>query len=1031
MRQMRRLLFLMLGVLFFSSQLLAQNRTITGKVTDEAGNPIANATIQVKGTRIGTTAKADGTFSLNVPSGATTLVISSVNYTAQEVPIGKTTMVVNPQLKAASGSLSEVVIMGYGTQKRSDVTASVAKVGGDKVADIPLSSPDQMLQGKVAGVESTGFSGQPGANQEVRIRGTGSYSVSSQPLYVVDGVQINSGDLSRLTTTSNVLANINPDDIESITVLKDAAATSIYGSRGGNGVIVITTKRGRAGKTQFSFSAEAGMNKLGDVPPAARPITSSQWLALYKESYLNAGGSQAGLNNSLANFGDTTGATSINWLDLVTRTGAQQQYNLSASGGDGKTNFYISGGYYKQESSTIASDLTRYTAQINLDHNTGGRLSFQLKLAPSYYKENAPLSNGSQFANPVLSAFFLRPMQNPYNTDGSLNISNAPKDFSAVYNPLYLAQNNVHSINQFNGNGSAQIKYNILTGLNFTSHMGLQYTNLEEFQYDNPFHGDGKASNGRGYTYYTRYFLYDWTNQLDYHVAITRNKDLTMDAKAATEAILNKAYFISAQSQNYSTPRLPLSTNASTVTIGNATASDYAFSSVFGTLAFNYKSRYILSGSIRRDGSSRFGLNNQYGTFPAISGAWNISKEDFFAPVKFVSDLKIRASYGSAGNAELSNYGAQQTFGFGANYNNQPGGTFNTLGNTQLTWEKDNQFDAGFDASFLKDRINLVFDYYDRVSSGLLFAVPLSQVSGFSSITENVGKLQNKGYEVTINATPVQTKNFSWDLSFNISHNKNKMLTLPPGQPQIVNGIFLVKPGYDINTFYMRQWAGVDPATGNPLWYVDASKTTTTSNYSNASYPNVAQIVNTGKQADPKYFGGFSNTLNFKGFTATADFYYNYGNYVFDQWALYLMDEINPTYGKYSLDLQRWQKPGDITNVPKLYYGSTNVGAVNGQWIQNASSASTSTRFLEKADYIRLRNVSVGYHLEKSIVTKLHLTSAYFYVRGTNLWTKTYDKNLTIDPEQGGSSSTNSNIGINNLNLFYSKIITVGLNLGF
>lgn len=1024
---MRKFFLLLWGVVFFAAQALAQH-TVTGKVTDEQGNPLPNVSVLVKGTTVGTITKADGTYSITLPANAKDLVFSSTDMTPQEVAIGSQSMI-NATLKASASTLQEVVVVGYGTQKKSDVTSAVSKVGGDKVANVPFTSVDQILQGKVAGLQSQTFSGQPGANQQIRIRGTGSFSVSSQPLYVIDGIQINSGDLSRLTTTSNVLSNINPDDIESVTVLKDAAATAIYGSRGGNGVIVITTKKGKAGKTQFNFSAEVGNNKLGDIPPTAKALNSSQWLMLFKESYINAGGTQAGLNSNLATFGDTTGATDIDWLHMVTRSGTQQQYNISASGGDEKTKFYISGGYFKQEASTIASDLTRYSTVINIDHTANKKLNFSIRLAPTYSKEDAVLSNGSQFANPVLTAFFLRPMQNPFNPDGSFNISSASKDFSSVYNPLYLAAANIHSLSTFSGIGSAQGKYNILDNLSFTSKIGLQYTSLEEFQYDNPAHGDGVAAKGRGYTYYTRYFLYDFVNQLDYHANLTKNKNLTMDAKVATEAILSKGYFISAQSQNYSTPRLPLSTNASTVTIGSATGSDYSFASMFGNLAFNYKGKYILAGTLRRDGSSRFGLQNQYGTFPSASLAWNISKESFLQGSKTISDLKLRASYGSAGNAEVSNYIAKQTVGFGANYNNNPGGTFSTLGNTSLTWEKDNQFDVGTDITMFKNRLNLTLDYYDRVSSRLLFGVPLSQVSGFSTITENVGKLENKGFEITVNATPISTKNFTWDLSFNFTHNKNEMKTLPPGQNQIINGVFLVRPGLDINTWYMRDWAGVDPATGAPLWWVDSTKSAKTSNYSNTSVANPAQRYSTGKSASPKYYGGVSNTFTYKGLSVTADFYYNYGNYVFDQWGSFLADETNPTYGKYSLNLQRWTKPGDITNVPKLYYGATNSSAT----VQNSSSNATSTRFLYKGDFIRLRNLSIGYRIDKGLASKLHLGSFYFYVRGTNLWTKTYDKNLTIDPEQGGSSNTNASgsYGINALNLFYNRVVTVGVNIGF
>ena len=385
--------------------------------------------------------------------------------------------------------------------------------------------------------------------------------------------------------------------------------------------------------------------------------------------------------------------------------------------------------------------------------------------------------------------------------------------------------------------------------------------------------------------------------------------------------------------------------------------------------------------------------------------------------LSFVNNLKLRASYGTTGNAEIGNYTWIQTYGYGGslNYNSQPGGGFNGIGNLNLTWEKDNQANVGIDASFLKSRLNVIIDYYDKEASRLLFANPLSQTTGFSTITQNLGKMSNKGIEFTVNATPVQTRDFSWDISFNITHNRNSMEVLPALQPQIINGNFIVKKGYDINTWYLRQWAGVDPATGNPLWYTDSSKKTTTSSF------NAAARVNTGKAANPKWYGGFSNAFTYKGITLQADLTYNYGNYVFDQWAFYLADQINPTYGKYALNLKRWEKPGDVTNVPKAVYGSGN------------NSSNNSTRWLFKGDYIRLRNVSLAYTLPVSLAKRMHLTSLRIYVRGTNLWTKTYDKNSTMDPEQGGSTSSNgpsSNVGLNNLNLFYNKALTAGLAIG-
>ncbi len=1012
---MRKVLCFLLGALCACVQLYAQNRVVTGKVVDEGGNPIGNATIQMKGTRSGTSSGTDGSFKITIPSNISALNVSSVNYTAQEVSLGSNTGFITAQLKAVAGSLSEVVIVGYGTQRKSEVTAAVTKVGGDKVANVPLTSVDQILQGKAAGLQSVTSSGQPGANQQIRIRGVGSYTASSQPLFVVDGTQINSGDLSRNTSTTNVLANLNPDDIESISVLKDAAATAIYGARGSNGVIVITTKRGKAGKTQFKFSAEAGYNKHGDIPSAGVPLRTKDWLGLYKEGFANSyAASHPTDPYSLALLkGDTAaltygdGSVDTDWLTLLTRKGQQQQYNLSASGGDEKTRFYISGGYFKQQANVIGSDLTRYSALFNLDHTVSKKLSFSLNISPTYSRQNTPLQGSSYFSNPVSEIFFNRPTSNPYNPDGSYNISTAAKDFPTLYNPLYINQYDIRWLNNVSANGRAEIKYNILDNLSFTTRMGTQLVYLEEFQYNNPNHGDGKAAKGRGYAYNERYFLYDWTNQLDYRANLTKDKQLTLNAKVGYESISSKGYFVTGASSNYPTATLPYAANAATPTTGSNSGSDYTFASVFGNANISWKGKYVLSGNVRRDGSSRFPSSNQYGVFPSGSIAWNASREDFLSDLSFLSDLKIRASYGSAGNAEIGNYGWRQTFGYGLNYNGSPGGGFNNIGNPILQWESSKQSDIGIDASFFQNRLGFTVDVYRKVIDHLIFSAPISQTTGFSSINENIGAMRNQGVEFTVNATPVKTRDFSWDINFNISANRNKVTSIVPGQTQLINGQFIVKPGYAINTFYMRQWAGVDPKNGDPLWFSDSSHKTTTNSY------NAAQRVITNKSSIPKYFGGFSNSFTYKGINLTADFYYNYGNYVMDSWSSYFYDQVSPSYGKYAVNLTRWQKPGDITNVPKQVYNSTN------------NSSSISTRFLYKGDFIRLRNVSIGYTAPSFITKALRMSTLSVYVRGTNLWTHRYDKNIPFDPEQGVNSNTTG------LNVFYNKALTAGVNIGF
>ena len=1013
----------MSSCLLFFGQLSAQTRTVSGKVTDEKGVAIANVSVVIRGVSTGTSTKTDGTYSISVPSTAKSLLFSSIGFAPLEMPLGNKSVLTVVMTTSSDKDLQDVVVVGYGTQKKADVTSAISRVSGDKVANVPLSSVDQILQGKAAGVQSVTFSGAPGANQQVRIRGIGSYAASSQPLYVIDGIQINSGDLSRETTTSNVLAQMNPDDIESISILKDAAGTAIYGARGANGVIVISTKKGKAGKTRFAASGEVGNTIHGDIPAAGKPLRAKDWLTLMGEGFTNSylvthptatlAQAQAAAATTTAQYGD--GTVDEDWMADLLRTGAQQQYNISAAGGDAKTTFYASGGYFKQQATTIGSDLTRISSVINLDHQASSKLSFSFSLQPTYSKQNTAISNSSAFANPSMEFYFMRPTSAAHNPDGTLNIDrNSSKNFSGLYNPLYIVAHDVHLINNTSLIGKTAINYAIMQGLKFSSVMGLQYNNLEEWQYNNPVHGDGAPSNGRGFPDYTRYFLYDWTNQLNYNTQLLSSKDLTLDATVAYEAIQSRGYFISAANTNYPTALLTYAANASSPTGASNNGSDYNFASIISRASLDYKGKYVLSGSFRRDGSSRFSPSHQQGSFPSVSAAWNITKEDFMDNATFLSDLKLRASYGSTGNAEIGNYPWQQTFGFGANYNNQPGGTFSGVGNINLQWEKTTQTDVGVDASFFKNRLSVIVDYYNKQSDKLLFTTPLSLTTGFGSYLSNIGAMQNKGMEFTLNATPISTPSFSWDLSFNLTFNKNQITRLPQGQPYIINGRFFEAPGHNIYEFYLPRWAGVDPNTGNPLWYADSSKKSTTSNY------NAAPQVPTGQNATPKVYGGFSNTVTYKGISISGDFYYNYGNYVQDQWATYLTDEVNASYGKYAYTLSRWQKPGDKTNVPKLFYGSTN-SAPN---VTNNSAVSPSTRFLYKGDFIRLRNVSVSYTANPQFLRKAHLTLFRIYVRGTNLWTHRGDKTIPFDPEQNVNSQSN-------LNVLYNKAITAGLNIGF
>ncbi|MFD2246268.1 SusC/RagA family TonB-linked outer membrane protein [Pontibacter ruber] len=1001
---MRKVLFLSLVVLLtLVSQAWAQNQAVSGKVTDAGtGQPLPGVSVVVKGTTAGASTSVDGTYTVNVPAGSTTLVFRYIGYATVERAINGS--VIDVALGVDNKQLSEVVITGYGTTVKSEVTGSVTTVSASKLEDKPMPSVDQLLQGQVAGLQSVGSSGQPGASQQIRIRGVGSINAGSNPLYVVDGVIINSGDLSRNTTSANQLAGLNPNDIESVTVLKDAASTSIYGSRGANGVIVITTKSGKSGKTKFNFTTEQGYTDVATVPEAGEYLNAAQYLELTREGLVNAGYSADVVNETMLAFGEGSGVDT-DWRDLITRRGNQQTYNLSASGGNEKTQFYVSGGYFDQEAPVIGSDFRRISGALNLNHKINDKISFFNKLNISNINQTTP-SNGGAFSNPVGAMGFLLPVQNPYNPDGSLNISRTGiTNFNSQFNPLYLVENDIRDMRNTKVLGSIGAEYNIIKNLKFTSKVGVDYITIEEEMFWNPFHGDGRTVSGRGYNYYTRLFNWITTNQLNYRFTVPGVEKLTADATLGYEAQKSRQYNITTNSTTYpKTTALPSSSVASVPIVGNASGSDYTFSSIISALNLNYDEKYVLTGTFRRDGSSRFGSENRYGNFWSIGATWNAHEEDFIKDLDFVSTAKLRSSYGVNGNGDIGNYTWRPLFGYGFNYNQQPGGAFNNLGNTDLTWELNKPFNVGVDLGFFGERLTFTADYYERVTSDMLLYREISRTNGFgSSVLQNIGEMKNSGFELTIGGSPIDGE-FKWTSNFNIAFNKNRITKLVGGR-DIIDGAYILREGEDYRTFYVRQWAGVDPATGDPMWWKDAEKTETTKSYSQA-----ARVLY--KSGTPKFFGGFNNTFNYKGFTLDALVVFNYGNYVRDGWEYYLMDGSYPLANKYAKNLNRWQKEGDITDVPKYVYNQPN------------NSSSLSTRFLYKGDFMRLRNLSLGYDLKSQWVEKVGLSRANVYVRGTNLLTKTYDDNLTVDPEAGVNSSANADIPA-------SKSVTVGLNVNF
>ncbi|HEY9340450.1 MAG TPA: TonB-dependent receptor [Hanamia sp.] len=992
------LLFSFLITAFFS---FAQNRAIRGKVTDRTGLPVANVSVTVKGSAQGVSTQPDGTFVLDVPQEATTVVISSVGFGDQEVAIGNSDNL-DIVLDQAEKKLETVVVVAYGSQVKRKVTGAVSTVTSTELENRPFTSVDQMLQGKVPGLQSVSPNGQPGGAQTIRIRGVSSITGVNDPLFVVDGVPINSGDFSRNTNTSNALAGINPNDIESVTVLKDASAAAIYGSRAAAGVILITTKKGKSGKTRIRIDAEQGFSDVAFENDISKPLNSSQYLDLSREGLVNAGFGQAQMDGILNLLGANSNVD-VNWRDLVTRQADFSNLNFSAAGGDQKTTFYTSIGYNKQQSPVIGSDFQRYSGNVNLSHKASERFSIDLSIIGSYSNQNSPTQGGA-FRNPVLAASFLRPTQNPYDSNGKVNISRS--DFNQVYNPLAIVQydrglyRNIKTISTISG------RYHILPGLDFTTKFGIDYINIEEEQYYNPFFGDARTTSGNVYNLTTRLTNYVWTNLLDYHYDFLENKDLGMDVKLGYEAQKSKQYNTTATGTGVPFTTLLTLPVPSTPTAASAERTDFSQVAVFSILQFNYKTKYSLSGSYRNDGSSRFGPNNRYGDYWSVGAAWNIDREAFLTKIPMISIIKLRASYGLTGdNRGVAPYDWRGTYAFGTDYNLQSGSFPNNTGNPDLTWESNRQVDIGLDFGLFDNRLGGTVDWYERNSKNLLFDVPLSLTSGFISRKSNTGTMQNKGWEISLNGTPVRTRDFSWDLSFNISLNKNKITSLPNNNADIIVSNQIRRVGYDVSSIYTVLWAGVDPDNGDPLWYTDATRKTTTN-----EVPSFQDIIG---HAAPKGFGSFGTSLNYKGISLDAQFNYQYGTLVYDSWGFILTSDGSfPSLNKNQKQLRRWQNPGDITDQPIYIYGNSN------------NSNAESSRWYYKGDFIRLRDLTLAYQFPKSLLEKIKLDNVSFYVKGTNLWTKTYDKNLTFDPEQGFN-------GTNDFQVFIQRTISVGTKIGF
>ncbi|MDX1941326.1 MAG: TonB-dependent receptor [Saprospiraceae bacterium] len=994
---MKRLSLVLLLVLASGIALLAQ-RTIRGTITDDQGEPLIGATVLAKGTSVGSVSDIDGSYALSVPEGVTTLVFSYTGFSTQEVQLGASD-VVDVSMSPDIAQLSEVVVTGYSETQRKKLVASVSTIDNKALENVPLPDVNQLIQGRAPGVFSTAASGQPGAAQNVRVRGTGSITAGRGPLYVIDGVIVQSGDFSQQATSNDILSNINPNDIDNVSILKDAAATALYGSRGSNGVILITTKRGRAGKSVISAKMQYGITQpnIGNFD-----LMNGQEIWDYERQVLaNSGRTPEQIDAARpASLLDND----FDWVDAAFRQGQTRNLELQASGGNDKTRFFLSGGYFTQDGILIDSDFSRLSLRSNIDHTASDKLDFSLNFNTSY-TENLNAVAGNRFASPLLGAFVNTPLQPAYNpATGQLytGLEDAWTIFSGD-NFLYSSPLNPVVNENLRIIAKVAANYNILKNLRFSQTANIDYVDITENVFQDPTTGDGSNTNGSITDSYTGTNTLTTQSMLKYYNSF--GADHNFDAFAVFEYQKFDDRRFTANGVGLASGKLKTLNSTATPQGVTGTRTEFAFVSLLGQANYNFREKYFLTASVRNDGSSRFGANNRYATFYSIGASWALSEEAFLDNINLINNLRLRASYGTSGNAEIGNFPSQELYGFGNSYDDQPGSSPTQIANPDLTWEVSKNVNVGLDFAVLENRLSGSIEWYQRRGEDLLLNVPVSSTSGFQTALRNIGKIENKGFEVNLSATIFRSSNakgFNWNIDANFSANRNKILELPGGE-DILNGRQIWRVGEPIRAFNMQVWAGVDPANGKPLWETAEG---TTSTYSQA----VRKIVG---NAEPDFLAGLNNTFSFAGFSLSAFFNTVQGHEIYNG-SRPFVESDGQRYGQFNNIVEAgqnyWKAPGDIALRPQPKVGG------------NSGSNSASSRYLEDGSYIRLRNVTLGYTLPKSVLDKMRLSNVLFYVQGQNLLTITDYSGFDPEAEEDGDEFFRYPVG---------KSFTFGLDISF
>ncbi|POY37399.1 TonB-dependent receptor [Solitalea longa] len=986
---------------------------VSGTVKDETGEPLPGVSVVLKGTNVGTTTNAEGYFTITVPENGT-LIFQYIGFQKQEIAINKRQKI-DVKLQEESRTLNEVLVVGYGTQKRREVTGAITKVNAAEITALPTPSFEASLQGRAAGVQVTQGSGLAGSGSVVRIRGAASISAGGDPLYVVDGIPVTQDpflNANRGGMNQNPLAALNPNDIESIEVLKDAGAAGIYGSRGSNGVVLITTKKGKEGKPVFNFSTRVGFSNASIKPDF---LNGSEWLQLRQEAWENDGNTGlAPLPNGLS--WDLANRTNTDWWNETTETGIQNDNNLSFTYGTKKYKTYVGLNYSKDNSYLKGNSYGRAGAKASLEYKILDNLNLTVNGSFGRGQNNRVASAWSGGLGDAMSTAL--PIYPVYNDDGSF--------FTLGANPVRQREGTIWRTVDLRSIGTISLNYTPVKNLTFTYNGGIDYLDIKEDKFQNAdLVGRDPTEQGRAERWPT--YVSNWNNSLvgSYNWIPNEQNKLTGTLGIETQKSTAKAASVT---QDFADgPLYDYSGNMKddpTILGLNAKISDqWTFISYFGRVNYTYNNRYVLQVLARVDGSSKFGKNNRYGFFPAVSGAWILSEEDFLKSVNFIDVLKLRASFGVTGN---SNIPFNQWIGTYATpdvlplYNGNPVTAPTRLENPDLKWETSNNFDIGLDFSLLNARITGELSYYNKLSKDVLINRNLPQSTGWSTYWQNIGKIKNYGIEFAINTVNVKTKDFSWSTNFNISSLNNKVVDLGDLSSDAVGGgtnDTRVVEGYPVGTNYLVRYYGTDPTDGLPIWLdINGNKTKTFS---------LDNRVVTGK-VSPDAFGGLTNTFKYKLFELGVLFNFSFGGNIYDGSAKRQMGVVTDWTMRSEIG-DRWRKPGDDTRFPRLTMQTGTYNGLSSEWQYN------STLFLYDASYVRLRELTLSYNLPVDFRKRVGINSAKVFITGFNVLT--FTKYPGGDPEIArdfeNSQDRNMSPNITYLTPPQQKSWTLGINIGF